>query len=355
MDHATIRHHFAAQRQQAGTRQRDIADGLGIGEAELIAAHVGVDGETPLRASRLDTDWPALFAELASLGEVMALTRNQDCVHEKIGVYRRFSHDGHVGLVLDQAIDLRLFFGHWRYGFAVEDDSGSQPQHSLQFFDAQGEAVHKIFRRPGSDRAAWAALCHRFADQGLAPQPIPVSRPARRPEKPDAQIDVAGLRQGWAALRDTHDFFSLLKRFGVSRRQGLRLADPRFVSQVIPMAASWLLQEAARRGVPIMVFTGNPGTIQIHSGSIAHVFEQGPWINVMDEGFNLHLRQDRVTDAWLVRKPTRDGLVSSLELFNAQGETIAMLFGERKPGRPERSDWRALLDWLQEEAVPCAV
>jgi putative hemin transport protein len=47
-----------------------------------------------------------------------------------------------------------------------------------------------------------------------------------------------------------------------------------------------------------------------------------------------------------VRKPTADGLVSALELFDAQGETIAMFFGERKPGRPELRAWRALVDSL---------
>ncbi|HEX2013077.1 MAG TPA: hemin-degrading factor, partial [Roseateles sp.] len=47
------------------------------------------------------------------------------------------------------------------------------------------------------------------------------------------------------------------------------------------------------------------------------------------------------------------GLVSSLELFDAEGRTIAMLFGERKPGQAERCDWRALLDSLCGEATPC--
>jgi putative hemin transport protein len=67
------------------------------------------------------------------------------------------------------------------------------------------------------------------------------------------------------------------------------------------------------------------------------------WLNVMDPGFNLHLRTDLVRAAWIVRKPTGDGIVTSLELFGATGDTIAMLFGERKPGAPELPDWRAAL------------
>jgi putative hemin transport protein len=72
----------------------------------------------------------------------------------------------------------------------------------------------------------------------------------------------------------------------------------------------------------------------------------GPWLNVLDPGFNLHLREDHIAQAWLVRKPTVDGLVCSLELFDAQGRNIAMMFGERKPGQAERCDWRTLLESL---------
>ena len=353
MDYAILRQHVAQARRQHGARQRDVATELGLSEGELVAAHVGAAAPAALHATVLHADWPALFAELAMLGNVLALTRNDDCVHEKLGVYRPFSHDGATGLVLGEAIDLRLFFTAWAHGYAVEDTGCGAPQQSLQFYDRYGDAVHKIFRQTSTDAAGWNDLVARFTHASQAPGLAPQRRPLAEAERPDAQVDVAGLCHAWASLRDTHDFFALLKRFGVSRRQALRLAEPRFASALAPNAITLLLSEAARRGVPIMVFTGNPGTIQIHSGPVKRVFVQGAWINVMDEGFNLHLRQDRVTDAWLVRKPTRDGLVSSLELFNAEGKTVAMLFGVRKPGVREREDWRALLAWLQEEAEPC--
>jgi putative hemin transport protein len=95
-----------------------------------------------------------------------------------------------------------------------------------------------------------------------------------------------------------------------------------------------------------MVFVGNPGCIQIHTGPVARIVPMGPWINVMDPGFNLHLRADHVREAWVVRKPTSDGIVTSLELFDATGETIALLFGARKPGKPEDERWRELVAGL---------
>jgi hypothetical protein len=77
----------------------------------------------------------------------------------------------------------------------------------------------------------------------------------------------------------------------------------------------------------------------------------GPWLNVLDPGFNLHLREDLIASAWIVRKPTADGVVSSLELFDAGGCTIAMLFGERHAGQAEQPAWRALLAQLRRRAA----
>ncbi len=69
----------------------------------------------------------------------------------------------------------------------------------------------------------------------------------------------------------------------------------------------------------------------------------GPWFNVLDDSFNLHLREDRVASAFVVWKPTDDGVVTSLELFDAEGELIASLFGKRKPGQAEDEAWRGLV------------
>jgi len=52
-----------------------------------------------------------------------------------------------------------------------------------------------------------------------------------------------------------------------------------------------------------------------------------------------------------VRKPTADGVITSLELFDAEDEMIATLFGKRKPGEAERGDWRGFAESL---AVPGA-
>ncbi|MGF6231376.1 putative hemin transport protein [Inquilinus ginsengisoli] len=324
----------ALRAEQPQLRARDAAAALGVSEGELVASQIGAG------TTRIGGDWSTILQAVEALGPVMALTRNESVVHEKTGTYQNVSAGSHVGLALGPDIDLRLFYTCWAHGFAVGD--ANHPKPSLQFFDAAGTAIHKIFLTEGSDRAAFAALVERFrhADQAplLAPQEI--IRPA---VLDDAEIDVAGFRAGWDAMEDTHQFFGLLKSHRLDRLQAMRLAGPPRAEPVGRDALRRVLTDAAETGAAIMVFVGNPGCLQIHTGPVHRLQDMGPWLNVLDPGFNLHLREDRIDSAWVVRKPTKDGVVTSLELFDVDGTLMAMLFGARKPGQPERADWRELV------------
>lgn len=333
-----------AQQASRPLRARDAAGQLGVSEGELIAATLVSPGPGGLRAVRLEADAAAILAATPTLGTIKAITRNDHVVHEKVGAFGHVSVSGSMGLVLNHDIDLRLFMGHWRHLFLVHDRWGSgAARMSLQVFDGSGEAVHKIYSLEGADLTAFRALESRFrsAGQSAGLALLPPARP--RPEAPDDTIDVAGFRAHWAALQDTHDFFGMLKDFGVGRHQAMRLADPAYARPVTTGSARAMLEGAAAQQVSIMCFVGNQGCIQIHTGPIEKVAVMGPWLNVLDAGFNLHLREDRIASAWVVRKPTRDGIVTSLELFDADLRNFVMFFGERKPGKPEREDWRRLI------------
>lgn len=327
----------AARAQNPNLRARDLAAALSLSEAELVAAGLG------RTAVRLAPDWAGILKAMEEVGPVMALTRNEAVVHEKVGRYAKMEFGPHGGIVLNHDIDLRLFFANWKFGFEVREETRSGPRRSLQFFDAAGTAVHKIYAREESDAAALDALVARFRHEDQD-QPIAVAAPAPAPAPaPDEDVDSAGFLAAWASLKDTHDFFPLLKKYGVSRLQALRFAEGSFAQRAPRDAATRVLETAARSGVPIMVFAGNHGCIQIHTGPVSRIEPRGPWINVLDEGFNLHLRTDLVAEAWVVRKPTVDGDVTSIEVYDAQGGLLVQFFGERKPGKPELESWRDLI------------
>lgn len=335
--HALREHWLDEKQRDPMVRPFDLAQKLGVSELELVAARAGTSEVTRLRQ-----DLDALLPELATLGEVMGLTRNRSAVLEKHGLWAPFSAEGGVGLVLDGGLDLRLFLMAWRHTFAVTSETPRGLRRSLQFFDAHGVAVHKVFVRETAEmaqQAAFDALVARFADEDQRPG-ASVTMAAVKEDKPDAEVDLDAFRKSWLALNDTHEFFPMLRRFGVGRTQALRLAPEGHARQAPLSAARATLEHAAEHELPIMIFVGNRGCIEIHTGPIHKVKVMEPWLNILDPETNLHLRQDHIASAWVVTKPTVDGPVTSLEVFDERGENIALLFGKRKPGQPEDPRWR---------------
>lgn len=333
----------ALKNEQPRLRAREAAAHLDVSEAELLA--IGLGSGTV----RLAAPFGPLLQALSELGELMALTRNEAAVIEKEGVYEPVEVGPHASLVLGKQIDLRLFLSQWALGFATVVDTPRGARRGLQFFDATGEAVHKVYLPLGADAATFDGFVARFAHADQRPEAVVVT-PPRAPSVP-GQPEAAGLLAGWRALRDTHDFFGLLRKHGATRQQALHLAQGEFTWAAPTSAATTLLERAAQSGLPIMVFVGNHGCIEIHTGPVHKVKAMGDWINVLDEGFNLHLRTDLIAEAWVVRKPTVDGDVTSLELLDAQGDVIVQFFGERKPGRKEDLHWRALAHGLAQGDV----
>ena len=333
-------------------RARDIAHKLDISEAELVAMRVG-DGVT-----RLDTNWTELVKALPLVGEVMALTRNEHCVHEKTGTYNKVRVSDRGGIVLDPEIDLRIFFSHWAHAFHVTEALESGVRHSIQIFDHDGTAVHKIFARPETNMDSFEALvgARRALGQGVGVEVIrhlsttPDHKLGSSEERSEAY--VADLKQRWSHLKDPHDFFPMLADLKLERVDAFTLVEGTYTKRVDPSSFKRGLELAADDGLEIMIFVPNPGVIQIHTGPVTTVKEMGPWINVLDPRFNLHLRMDSIAKAWVVRKPTIDGDITSLEIFDANNQQIAFMFGARKPGDPELTAWRALIAVLEVECAP---
>lgn len=344
--------------EQPQLRMRDIAQTLGLSEAALVASACA-DTESP-GTIRLTTDFMAQFAALGRLGRVMALTRNVCAVIEKLGVYGELESSGHASQILGDEIDLRIFFHRFHVAFAVSTEGPRGPQRSLQFFDARGDALHKVHLLPESNGDAFAQFVSAFKSpdqsplqpdlqpdlQTVLPMATVASDPSAQAAISDAGIDVSGLRTAYSQMKDTHEFFGLLRRFQVRRTQALRLLGPDAARPVDRLSLRPLLQAAAESELPIMIFVGSPGVIQIHSGPVQTLKQYGSWFNVMDPGFNLHVHEPVLTHAWVVRKPTSEGTVSSLELYDTEGEPVVLVFSKRKHGQAESESWRALLERL---------
>lgn len=329
-------------------RIRDCAEELNVSEAELLATTVG-DYTTQLQG-----DWTKFMLRLPELGRVMSLTRNNSCVLEHKGPFQKIDIMGappHQMATVIGPIESRVFFAAWKFGFAVKQHTPHGLQQSLQIFDETGTAVTKIFlqgesnNRAASNQEAYDKIVADFTAPEQK-QEIELAVVKTMPTKPLSEINKEALLTDWSNMKDTHDFFGMIRKHQANRQDAVELAEGKYTYRVQKSGLKDVLEAAAKKHLPIMVFAGNRGNIQIHQGKIQTVRVMENWLNILDPDFNMHLREDHITSAWVVVKPTEDGEVTSIELFDKNKEMIVQFFGLRKPGLPELGKWKALVDTL---------
>ncbi len=335
------------QETKPGMRIRECAQELGVSEAELLATTVG-DYTT-----KLEGDWTELVKRFPELGRVMSLTRNDGCVLEHKGPFQKIDIMGAGARAMATVIgpiESRVFFGGWKFGFAVKQQTPRGLQQSIQIFDQSGTAITKVYlveeqnNKKGSNQDAFDKIVTDYtsADQSTA---LKVESIVEPPTKSIPEVDAAALMTDWSNMKDTHDFFGILRKHNVNRLDALYLAKD-YAYQLNKEALKTVLETAASTKLPIMIFAGNRGNLQIHQGKVQTIRVMENWLNILDPDFNMHLREDLIDTLWVVKKPTEDGVVTSIEAFDKNKNMIAQFFGLRKPGIPELKDWAALVEKL---------
>lgn len=324
--------------ENPGLRIRNAAQQLGVTEVELLATQIG---ET---ATPLIPDFEALLKRFEEIGYALSLTRNASIVHERKGVFKDFSWSPYAALFVGEDIDIRFFPTVWKFAFAVVE-GGEKPRKSIQIFDKYGDAVYKLYIENKSNIEAYEAIIRDFdnsKDFTLELEQVPELQKFRPADQ--INIDTLAFQQEWIDLKDTHDFFGMVRKYSLHRIEALNFAPSKHhASQVSNDSLRKALNLASESGQEIMVFVGNRGAIGIHTGPVKKIVDYGQWLNVLDPEFNLHIFEADIKQSWVVRKPTEDGEVTSLECFDANGELIITLFGKRKPGIPEMESWRELV------------
>ncbi|HYX35836.1 MAG TPA: ChuX/HutX family heme-like substrate-binding protein [Oligoflexus sp.] len=330
--------------REANPRDRLAEIAKALAASEMGALVCQLDNKTVVP---LQPNWCELFDRLPQLGHVMVLSRNAWVVHECIGHYAPATWNGAMGFIQGQNIDLRMLTNCWKYLFAAQVAHTGGILHSLQIFDESGMAVHKIYLEQDGHGDAFAALVDDLKlEHWIAPQKL---IPALEMEKFRAitLTEIHEFRRDWTQFQDTHDFFGMLRKHQVSRLQAMHIAEASFVQELELGAVQDLLQKAQLQSEPLIACVGNRGMIQIYSGTIRNFKKMGDWLHVLDPAFNLHINTRGMHRVFIVHKPTRHGIISSLDVFSAPGELILSLFGYRKDNLQPSETWGQLLATLR--------
>jgi len=352
MKNILLQRYQTLKQQKTNIRALDAAQQLGVSEAELVASRVE-SGVT-----RLIDDPVSIFEQLELLGKVMSLTRNPDCVIERKGTYLNWQLEQHgkmrVGLFVGADIDLRMFLNHWKYCFAVTEYSGKErvERKSIQFFNGNGLALHKIYMLEDSNMQQYQQLIETFKHREQS-HIITVEAKEDKPSKvylPTSEVDWEAFRKQWLALQDVHDFFPMLHKYKVGRVQAMENVGSDLAYKVPVDSARKVLEALAETKTGMMIFVGNKGCIGIHSGPIEKLKAIPNWFNILDDMLHFHLRETAIDQIWVTKKPSVDGTITSFEIYDTSENLIATFYGQRKPGNPELTAWRDIIAKLPKMA-----
>ncbi|WP_293776360.1 ChuX/HutX family heme-like substrate-binding protein [uncultured Oxalicibacterium sp.] len=339
----------ALRAEQPGMHGREMAQKLGVSEAQLVAADIG-HGTTLLRGDM--ESFKALFARLPELGRIKAITRNEFGVIERTAVAVPAKRDEQGRTVpgtgfIGTDIDLRMNIDNWGSAFAVVlPRSGGRTSRSFQIFDKNGDAVHKVYVDDEKGVAAFEKLTADFKAQNQKPD-WSVAMAKIKPAKPLSDMDIRDLRNAWHEMTDVHEFQRLVSDFGISRERAFELIGKESAYKISGKSVEALLKDASKRHQPIMVFLSNPGMTQIYSGVIENPVAKDGWFNVLDPDFDLHLRQSGIDHGWVVRRPARSGIITSVEFYDNKGNQIVNFFSLRERNKEETAVWRELVGNLE--------
>tara|TARA_B100000780_G_scaffold273828_1_gene237924 strand:+ start:1194 stop:2228 length:1035 start_codon:yes stop_codon:yes gene_type:complete len=329
------------KQNQPELRIRDAAKILNVSEAALLITGINQN------VIRLKTPWDRLLKRFSELGNVMSLTRNEGCVLEHKGSFQEIrilkGNSHFMGTVIG-SIETRVFFHYWGFAFAHE---GEKNRKSIQIFDKYGDAITKIYLQPKSNKKAYNQIIDDFRDPEQSAH-LDLINPENK--KYNRKINKKEFLNNWSKLKDTHDFFNLINKYKLARHYSFELANNVYTFQTSLESVEIILNRAAQIQLPIMIFVANRGNLQIHQGLVKKIvpltLKGKKWINILDQNFNLHLLSNLIATAWIVKKPTADGIVTSVEFFDANKNLIVQFFGLRKPGKPELKAWTNLTNDL---------
>jgi putative hemin transport protein len=221
---------------------------------------------------------------------------------------------------------------------AVLPASGSVP--GFIFFNSAGVPVHRILLTETSNVAEFDAIVAQFKGEAPALDLKPVEAPEVVPPTEETK---AALLEGWRKMQDTHEFSGLLNTHKVSRIDAARIAEGEFTAQLDPTAYDALFEQLMKQEAAIMFFAMNDGCVQISTGAITEINRTRGTLQLVEDDSRTLVSLPRIAQVWRVSKPTERGLIHSLELYDANGEILALLFGSEKGDSTSIVKWKELL------------
>lgn len=160
--------------------------------------------------------------------------------------------------------------------------------------------------------------------------------------------DAALLESAWMSTETRDEIEALIESTSSDRRRSYRALDQSLTRRVRRDAAMQALLGASQTKNQISIRIKNEGCAFTYSGPISDFKKSDLLVEAENDRMRRQLTQENVSEAWIARAPTREGLFTWLDCLDADGVSVIQMFGRRLDGSSLCTQgpgcWRALLN-----------
>ena len=253
---------FKSNSDNKKVRIKDAAEILSTNEAALLSTEIG-EKIYFLKISNFED----FFIQLSNIDKVMFLIRSQYVVHETTIIPSQIKYLNNK-LILNNKPDYSLIdydIKSFKYAFYEQKKHSGRTLKSFQFFNQFGTAVLKIYLRGKKDLEFNQIAETFYTDYAYELQEEISSKPL---------------------IRQFSEFY--YSEYGI---------DNNFINKTDyeKNFLRKLLELLTDNKIPIRIHAFGENIFQQYSGKIKKLIDFGPWINIMDKNFNLHVLEEKIT------------------------------------------------------------
>ncbi len=260
----------------------------GIDEANL-----SINSEGALRL-QLDSCWQPMLADLAAVGQLLVITRNEAAVIARFMEYPNLRAIEGGETAEDEEGDFHFDFHWWHRAWARHSPMPRGQGYSVDFLDREQQAFHSVVLTGQSGLGAFSQWLQRH--QALSPLAA-ARRPRWEPGVP--------LADGSPAPSPTQE-----------QEESTPLDEARFLA---------FLEQLKTLEVPMRAAVGHEGAMQQHCFRPRKVRQSGRWLFCSDDETGLHIDLDGIASLTLHHFSLQGQPCRSIKAWHANGRLLFFL------------------------------
>lgn len=276
-----IYNQFIEDPKNSKLRIRDVSNRLNVSEAELLSLSTN-KGIFHLKIDDFDNFFKSILKEN---DKVMFLIRTDFVVHEKIISCQDYTiKNDRVFSLKDKSTLIKFNSDSIKYSFYEFKKHKNRTLRSFQFFDKDGNSMIKIYLK-GKSKDQFDFIANKY--------------------KVEYNYE---LQKNFESNKFDNEYKSI-----------------DYDENVIDLTLRKILNKIAEDKIPVNIYAFGLDCTQCHSDTIKNVIDYGPWLNVMDKNFNIHVLEKNIT---VSNHGKRDG--NNFIDFNDSNDSLVLSISANK-------------------------